>query len=209
MLCSNSFYYILALLEILKTSSKLLETLRILSATYQTQNFKLAMDKNSWKLIDFITAIILFSLFCVNSWLIFSQFVGRKMVSSSTIVRAEKQTMPAIIICRENAFTDVNRDMLTLNDFINNTFDLVYDLYHDKDSEPIAYNSTNIRREYIYSFTRGYCYVLKFISKVTLVIENYAIIYIVINIHKNCILDVSRNLRITVVFKICISGCTV
>ena len=97
--------------------------------------------------------------------------------------------MPAIIICRENAYTDVSRDMLTLNDFINNTFDLVYDLYHDKDSEPIAYNSTNIRREYIYSFTRGYCYILKFIPKVTLVIKNYAII---INIHKNCIIDVSR-----------------
>ena len=160
-----------------------------MTATNQTQNFKLAMDKNSWKLIEFITAIILFSLFCVNSWLILSQFVGRKMVSSSTIVRAEKQTMPAIIICRENAYTDVSRDMLTLNDFINNTFDLVYDLYHDKDSEPIAYNSTNIRREYIYSFTRGYCYILKFIPKVTLVIKNYAII---INIHKNCIIDVSR-----------------
>ena len=78
--------------------------------------------------------------------------------------------MPAIIICRENAYTDVNRDMLTLNDFINNTFDLVYDLYHDKESDPIAENSTNIRREYIYSFTRGYCYILKFIPKVTLVI---------------------------------------
>ena len=164
------------------------------------------MDKNSWKLIELITAIILFSLFCVNSWLILSQFVGRKMVSSSTIVRAEKQTMPAIIICRENAYTDVSRDMLTLNDFINNTFDLVYDLYHDKESDPIAENSTNIRREYIYSFTRGHCYVLKFIPKVTLVIENDARI---INIYKNCIIDVSRSLRITIVFKICILGSTV
>ena len=125
------------------------------------------MDKNSWKLIEFITAIILFSLFCVNSWLIFSQFVGRKMVSSSTLVRAEEQTMPAIIICRENAFTDVNREMLKLDDFWNNTLDLTYDVM-DENSDPMAYNSTDIRREYIYSFTRGHCYVLKFLPKVAL-----------------------------------------
>ena len=87
------------------------------------------------------------------------------MVSSSTIVKVEEQTMPAIIICRENAFAEVNRDMLKLDDFLNNTLDLAYDVM-DKNAYPIAYNSTEIRREYIYSFTRGHCYVLKFIPKV-------------------------------------------
>lgn len=91
------------------------------------------------------------------------------MVSSSTIFKAEEQTMPAIMICRENAFTDVNREMLKLDDFWNNTLDLTYDVM-DENSEPMAYNSTDIRREYIYSFTRGHCYVLKFMPKVTLVI---------------------------------------
>ena len=183
-LSNNSFYYIV--IPVTNTEMFLKSTWSItdIGCNIQNTNFKLTMEKTSWKLIELITAIILFSLFCLNSWLIFSQFVGRKMVSSSTIIRVDKQTMPAIIICRENAYTDVNRDMLTLNDFINNTFDLVYDLYHDKDLDPIPYNSNNIRREYIYSFTRGYCYVLKFIPKVTLVNETYAII---INIHKNCI----------------------
>ena len=112
------------------------------------------------------TALVLFGLFCANSYVIFEQYIGKKMITSSNVVIVKNniQAMPAIVICRENAFTDVNQDMSKLDAFIMNTLKLAYDV-EDKDGL-LEYNSTRLKREYVYSFTRGLCHVLKYIPKV-------------------------------------------
>ena len=112
------------------------------------------------------TVLVLFGLFCANSYMIFEQYIGKKMVTSSNVlvVKNNIQAMPAIVICRENAFTDVKQDMSKLDAFNMNTLKLDYDV-EDKDGV-LEYNSTRLKREYVYSLTRGLCYVLKYIPKV-------------------------------------------
>ena len=89
------------------------------------------------------------------------------MVTSSNVVvvETEKQTMPAVVICRENAFTDGKKDMSNLDAFLNNTLSLSYDV-SDKENDPVEKNSTRLKRQYIYSFTRGLCHILKYIPQV-------------------------------------------
>ena len=122
---------------------------------------------NNFTVAKVTTALILFGLFCSNSYMIFEQYIGKKMVTSSNVVvvETEKQTMPAVIICRENAFTDGKKDMSNLDAFLNNTLSLSYDV-SDKENDPLEKNSTRLKRQYIYSFTRGLCHVLKYIPQV-------------------------------------------
>ena len=75
------------------------------------------------------------------------------------------QRMPAIIVCRENAFSDVKRDMSTVDNFLNNTLKLNYWLT-DPNGEYLTSESTTLEWQYIYSFTRGLCIVLKYKPKV-------------------------------------------
>ena len=122
---------------------------------------------NNFTVAKVTTALILFGLFCANSYMIFEQYIGKKMVTSSNVVvvETERQTLPAIVICRENAFTDGKKDMSNLDAFLNNTLSLSYDV-SDKENDPLGKNSTRLKRQYIYSFTRGLCHVLKYIPQV-------------------------------------------
>ena len=122
---------------------------------------------NSFTVAKVTTALILFGLFCANSYMIFEQYIGKKMVTSSNVVvvETERQTLPAIVICRENAFTDGKKDMSKLDAFLNNTLSLTLDV-SDKENDPLEKNSTRLKRQYIYSFTRGLCHVVKYIPQV-------------------------------------------
>ena len=122
---------------------------------------------NNFTVAKVTTALILFGLFCANSYMIFEQYIGKKMVTSSNVVviETEKQTLPAIVICRENAFTDGKKDMSKLDAFLNNTLSLTLDV-SDKENDPLEKNSTRLKRQYIYSFTRGLCHVVKYIPQV-------------------------------------------
>ena len=73
--------------------------------------------------------------------------------------------MPAIVVCRENAFTDVKKDMLSKDSFINNTLKLNYWIT-DPNYEYLTDESTTLEWQYIYSFTRGLCTVLKYTPEV-------------------------------------------
>ena len=122
---------------------------------------------NNFTVAKVTTALILFGLFCANSYMIFEQYIGKKMVTSSNVVvvETEKQTLPAVVICRENAFTDGKKDMSKLDAFLNNTLSLTLDV-SDKENDPLEKNSTRLKRQYIYSFTRGLCHVVKYIPQV-------------------------------------------
>ena len=75
------------------------------------------------------------------------------------------QNMPAIIVCRKKAYTDPRKDMSRLDDYLENTMRLNYSVYGNKYMH-IELNSTELKREYVYSFTRGLCIVLKYVPKV-------------------------------------------
>ena len=122
---------------------------------------------NNFTVAKVTTALILFGLFCANSYMIFEQYIGKKMVTSSNVVvvETERQTLPAIVICRENAFTDGKKDMSKLDAFLNNTLSLILDV-SDTENDPLEKNSTRLKRQYIYSFTRGLCHVVKYIPQV-------------------------------------------
>ena len=123
---------------------------------------------NNFTVAKVTTALTLFGLFCANSYMIFEQYIGKKMVTSSNVVAVETNTqaMPAIVICRENAFTDVTKDMSKLDAFLDNTLSLNYAVDDNNDEIYLETNSSALKREYVYSFTRGLCYVLKYIPKV-------------------------------------------
>ena len=123
---------------------------------------------NLFKAAKITTVLVLFGLFCSNSYMIFEQYIGKKTVTSSNVVAVETNTqaMPAIVICRENAFTDVKKDMSKLDAFLDNTLSLNYAVDDNNDEIYLETNSSALRREYVYSFTRGLCYVLKYIPKV-------------------------------------------
>ena len=121
-----------------------------------------------FKVAKVTTVLVLFGLFCSNSYMIFEQYIGKKTVTSSNVVAVETnmQAMPAIVICRENAFTDVKKDMSKLDAFLHNTLNLTYYVDDNNDEIYLETNSSALKREYVYSFTRGLCYVLKYIPKV-------------------------------------------
>ena len=123
---------------------------------------------NIFKVAKITTVLVLFGLFFSNSYMIFEQYIGKKTVTSSNVVAVETNTqaMPAIVICRENAFTDVTKDMSKLDAFLDNTLSLNYAVDDNNDEIYLETNSSALKREYVYSFTRGLCYVLKYITKV-------------------------------------------
>ena len=131
------------------------------------QNFMMGKTK-LFKVAKVTTVLVLFGLFCSNSYMIFEQYIGKKTVTSSNVVAVETNTqaMPAIVICRENAFTDVTKDMSKLDAFLDNTLNLIYYVDDNNDNIYLETNSSALKREYVYSFTRGLCYVLKYIPKV-------------------------------------------
>jgi len=69
--------------------------------------------------------------------------------------------MPAIIICRESAFSNTKKNMSKLEDYLNNTLSLRYDVI-DLKQEYINTNLSDLGRENVYSFSRGHCVVLKY-----------------------------------------------
>ena len=64
-----------------------------------------------------MTTVMLVVLFVANSWLIFTYYISSKEVTSSSVKLnyVGKQTMPAIIICREVPFSNVKKNMSRLD----------------------------------------------------------------------------------------------
>ena len=130
------------------------------------------MNSNYFKVLKLFTTLVLFACFLGNSWLIFHHYILKKTVTSSQMVinKVGAQRMPAIVVCRENAFSDVKRDMSTVDNFLNNTLKLNYWLNDPNgeyiDPKYLTSESTTLEWQYIYSFTRGLCTVLKYKSKV-------------------------------------------
>ena len=75
--------------------------------------------------------------------------------------------------------------MYKLEDFLNNTMDLVY-YVDDENYIPIESNSTLLKRESVYSLNRGNCYVLKYLKEVNILSyeKNFVHSFYVLQIQK-------------------------
>jgi hypothetical protein len=93
----------------------------------------------------------------------------KTVTSSNMVIGNGTQRMPSIVVCRENAFSDVKKfshsHMSTLKNFLDNTLKLNYSI-EDPNGEYLTSDSTTFSEEHIYSFTRGLCVVLKYIAQV-------------------------------------------
>ena len=118
-------------------------------------------------IIKVFTACLLVLFFVINSWHMCQYFIDGKTVTSRNmnVNMKRAQKMPAIIICRKKAYTDPRKDMAFLGDYLDNTMKLNYSVY-GKNYKHIEMNSTELKRQYVYSFTRGLCIVLKYVPEV-------------------------------------------
>ena len=113
------------------------------------------------------TGILLALFFFFNSWIIFIHYIEGKTITSSNVVinKKGKQLLPAIVVCRKKAYGST-REMSRLEDFLNNTMNLLY-YVRDEEYNWIERNSTKFIWGSVYSYNRGHCYVLKYIKEVT------------------------------------------
>ena len=113
------------------------------------------------------TGLLLFGCFMANSWLIFHHYIVGKTVTASKIMvsKVGTQKMPAIVICRENAFSGAKKEMSTREDYLNNTLKLNYWI-QDPDWNDITAHSDDLEHNKIYSFTRGNCEVFRYKAQV-------------------------------------------
>ena len=125
------------------------------------------MHVTIFKIIKIFTACLLVLCFVINSWHICQYFIDGKRVTSRNMKVNMKvpQKMPAIIICRKKAYNDPRKDMSHLEDYLENTMKLNYSVYGEN-YKNIELNSAELKQEYVYSFTRGLCIVLKYVPEV-------------------------------------------
>ena len=133
-------------------------------------------------ILKIFTVLVLIGLFLWNSWVIFIHFKDGKMVTSSEDSRNTRLKLPALFICREVAFTDDMKDMTNLQEYFDNTLDLKYELWAKNKKEEwvdlknqgaqnatlLDLNSEDFKIEYVYSYSRGLCYTIQFLTEVRL-----------------------------------------
>ena len=135
---------------------------------FETNKNAMIIEKSSkyFVLAKIVTVITLALFFMFFSHVTFLHYWDGKIITSSSVSSSEsgKLLLPAIIICRKKAYNK-QTEMYKLEDFLNNTMDLVY-YVDDENYMPIESNSTLLKRESVYSVNRGNCYVLKYLKEV-------------------------------------------
>ena len=123
---------------------------------------------NQCIILKVCTVLVLLTLFLWNNMLIFIHYYEDKTITSSQITPSNgTQTMPAIFVCRENSFSDYSKDMSNLDNFLNNTLELNYEIWSSNPDYEVHYsNSTDFKVEHVYSYSRGHCYALKYTKEV-------------------------------------------
>ena len=109
--------------------------------------------------------------FALNSFVIFEHFISGKTITSSSVVISDdgKQVLPALIICREKAFTRKGKAMFKLTDYLENTQSLNYTASELFGDYALIENSTLS----VYSMNRGHCEVFKHTKEVDIIAEMF------------------------------------
>ena len=144
----------------------------------------------SFKVVKIFTIFLLLGFFIWNSIVVFQNFISGKKVTSNEDKTNESLMPPAILVCRELAFTDPMKDIAELEDFLDNTLHLNYSMFNSRQDVVALFNhgvkdkptvdtlndtiinatqsiyENHFKVEYIYSYSHGLCYKFLFLKKV-------------------------------------------
>ena len=127
------------------------------------------MYQKLFSICRIVTVTLLTMFFALNSFVIFEHFISGKTITSSSVVISDdgKQVLPALIICREKAFTGKGKAMFKLTDYLENTQSLNYTASELFGDYALIENSTLS----VYSTNRGHCEVFKHTKGVKIIAE--------------------------------------
>ena len=128
------------------------------------------MYQKLFSICRIVTVTLLTMFFALNSFVIFEHFISGKTITSSSVVVSDRGrlVLPALIICREKAFTIKGLPMFKLTDYLQNTMSLNYAVSELFGDYAMLENSTVLKKEHVYSINRGHCEVLKYTKEVIL-----------------------------------------
>ena len=129
------------------------------------------MYRKLFSICRIVTVTLLTMFFALNSFVIFEHFISGKTITSSSVVISDKgkQVLPALIICREKAFTKKGKPMFKLADYLENTMSLTYNTSKMFGDYGVIENSTLS----VYSMNRGRCEVLKYTKEVKVITKTF------------------------------------
>lgn len=120
--------------------------------------------------LRFFTVIICVILFIANTWMIVDSFVKKTKTIKTSWDQVQEFESPSFVICRQDPFIDLNKNMTSLNEYLDNTYD-AEDLarqvgYASSGSEDTNFNRSHWEFKTIYTIFRGRCRVFSYKSQV-------------------------------------------
>ena len=139
--------------------------------------------RNFFALTKVATFFLCMAGFIANSYIIFTQFIGKKTVTSQNYELYDGLLLPSITLCSLSGFKEIIDDYedLKLESYLNKTLaleEILYGYYdserrRDVDVEEMKSNTTLWEITSIYSKYKGRCHTLRYTKLVRMVKENY------------------------------------
>ena len=125
---------------------------------------------NLWMALKFLTRIICFGGFVVNSFVIFKQFIGGKTSTSYDIQKNTKLYLPSLTICSLSGYKESMDDYgdIELESFRKKTLNLseVITLVNNKKMTEIYKDTKTWDLTTTYSQFKGACHTIRYKNKV-------------------------------------------
>ena len=128
-------------------------------------------SRNVWKLVKLATIFLCIGGFIGNSYMIFTQFIGKKTITSQNVENNDGLLLPSITICSLSGFKEEMDEYedLELENYLNKTLDFAEIFYGYYDVEYTYYslesmksNSTLMKITTTYSQYKGRCHTLTY-----------------------------------------------
>ena len=138
--------------------------------------------------IKIFTFFICLAGFIANSYIIFTQFIGKKTITSQNVEHNDRLLLPSITICSLSGFKEEmdEYDDLVLENYLNKTLDLEELLYGYYNDEGFVYldtmkaDTSSWKLTTTYSHYKGRCHTLTYKKQVR---RNRKIIKVLNNIY--------------------------
>ena len=125
---------------------------------------------NLWMALKFLTRIICFGGFVVNSFVIFKQFIGGKTLTSYDVQKSTKLYLPSLTICSLSGYKEPMDDYgdIELESFLRQTLDLA-EVIESVDQTKITEMYKDTKKWELtttYSQFKGACHTIRYKNKV-------------------------------------------
>ena len=125
---------------------------------------------NLWMVLKFLTRIICFGGFVVNSFVIFKQFIGGKTLTSYDVQKSTKLYLPSLTICSLSGYKEPMDDYgdIELERFLRKTLDLgeiIESVDHTKITE-LHKGTKKWELTITYSQYKGTCHTIRYKNRV-------------------------------------------